>query len=641
MSYKIIPVLLLLLSCFQGNGQQPGDKYRFENAEVYSKDKERDALSKLPPAWRVFEQARASIVLAKNEDGLVPVKDFEAKKIAYLPIGLPTGSEFERFLKKYTRVDRISLPAVNEGQAALDWAENLKKNYNLIIIGIEDRTNQQKTYFTQHFAINSAIKEFPNVTVVFGGAQIFKFLPTIKDSESLLVVPDQFELVESIAAQAVFGGVGLDGELWTYLGTGLNEGMGVKTQPDSVFQYTPPVMAGMDEELLKDSIQSIVEKGIRARAYPGAQVLVARKGQVVYHETFGYHTYDSIRPVREDDLYDFASVTKVSSALPALMKLYGEGRFDLDAPLAQYVPSFKRSNKADLNFRSMLAHNARLKSWIPYWRDTVKKNGKFRGGTFKPDSTRKYSVRVLDNLWLNKNYKKKIFKAIKKSPLNKESGFLYSGLLFYLLPDLVADLTGEDFETHIKENIYRPLGAYSITYNAYKHYPLERIVPTERDTFFRMAQLHGTVHDEGAAMMGGVSSNAGLFGTANDLAKLFQMYMNYGRFGGEQLIPSFAVKEFTRCQYCLQDNHRGLGFDKPQPFNPDGRYTALSAGPDSFGHSGYTGTFVWADPQEELVVIFFSNRVFPTRDNRKLYQMDTYSRIHQAVYDAILEKPTH
>lgn len=641
MSYKIIPFLLLSFVCSLLYGQQPGDRYRFENAEVYNKDQKAEMLKKLPPAWRSFEQARSSIVMAKNEDELVPIKDLVKQRIAYLPVGLPKESEFERYLKKYTSIDRISMPAVNDGKVAMAWAEGLKEKYNLIIIGIEDRTNQQKEYFTRHFGINSAIQQFPNVTVVFGGTQIFKFLPTIKNSEALMVVPDQFELVESIAAQAIFGGLGLEGKLWTYLGTGLNEGMGVNTQPDSVLRYGPPIMVNMNDALLKDSIRSIVKQGIRAGAYPGAQVLVARKGQVVYHETFGYHTYDSIRPVREDNLYDFASVTKVSSALPALMQLYGEGRFDLDAPLAQYFPKFKRSNKAELSFRSMLAHNARLMPWIPYWRNTVKNNGKFKGGTFKRDSSRRFSVRVLDNLWLNKNYKRKIFKAIKKSPLNEEPGFVYSGLLFYLLPDIVADLTGEDFETYIKENVYQPLGAYSITYNAYKHYPLERIIPTERDTFFRMAQLHGTVHDEGAAMMGGVSGNAGLFGTANDLAKLFQMYMNYGRFGGQQVIPSLAVKEFTRCQYCQEDNHRGLGFDKPQPFNPDGRYSALSAGPDSFGHSGYTGTFVWADPQEELVVVFFSNRVFPTRDNRKLYQMNTYARLHQAVYDAILDESAH
>lgn len=641
MSYKIFPFLMLLFVCLHIFGQQPGNRYRFENAELYSKSKSEEAMKKLPDAWRQFEQVRASIVLTKNEENTIPVKNLAKKRVAYLSIGLEENSEFERYIKKYTQVDKITSPRANDGKLVKEWAENLKQQYDLVIIGIEDRTNQRKEYFSRHFAINSVIEEFATVTVVFGGAQIFKFLPTIKQSEAVIVAPDQFGWVESISAQAIFGAVGLDGKLSTFLGNGMYEGMGRVTEADSVLRYTPPVMAGMDQQILKDSISAIVQEGIKARAFPGAQVLVARKGQVVFHETFGFHTYDSTRLVREDDVYDFASVTKVSSALPALMQLYGEDRFDLDAPLMEYFPAFKKSNKSNLSYRSMLAHNARLKSWIPYWRNTVKKNGKFKGGTFKQDSTRKYSVRVLDKLWLNKHYKKKIFKAIQKSPLNEKPGFLYSGLLFYLLPDIVADLTDTDFETYIKENIYRPLGAYTITYNAYKHFPLERIIPTERDTFFRMAQLHGTVHDEGAAMMGGVSSNAGLFGTANDLAKLFQMYMNYGRYGGQQVIPSFAVKEFTRCQYCAEDNHRGLGFDKPQPFNPDGRYTALSASSDSFGHSGYTGTFVWADPQEELVVIFFSNRVFPTRDNRKLYDMDIRPRIHQAAYDAIIKTPEH
>jgi len=638
MSYKIFPILLFgcLVSVVVWS-QKPGNQYRFKQAKVFKKGQEaqQQKWTDLPPALAGFEQVRSAIVLVKNEDEVVPVQSLGKKKIAFLPVGLPAGSEFERMLNKYTRVDRVAPPASGDGKAALEWAENLKEHYNFFILGIEDRASKKQAYFERHFAINAAIQHFPNLTVVFGGNEIFKYLPTLKNSEALIITPDEYEYSEFITPQAIFGAISLDGKLNNGLGKGISAGMGLVSKTDSVFRYSIPEYVGMNAQLLEDSIGAIVEEGIRARAYPGAQVLVARKGQVVYHKTFGFHTYDSLRQVRDDDLYDFASITKVTGALPALMKLHGEGRFDLDAPLKEYFPKFKRSNKADLTFRSMLAHNARLQPWIPYWRNTVRKNGKFKGGTFKPDSTRKYSVRVTENLWLNRKYKKKIFKAIKKSPLNEEPGFVYSGLLFYLLPDIVQDLTGEDYETYLKENIYRPIGAYSITYNPYKYYPLDRIVPTERDTFFRMAQLHGTVHDEGAAMMGGVSSNAGLFGTANDLAKLFQLYMNYGSFGGQQLIDRASVKEFTACQYCLEDNHRGLGFDKPQPFNPDGRYTALSASPASFGHSGYTGTFAWADPKEELIVIFFSNRVYPTRDNRRLYELKIRSRLHQAVYDAI------
>ncbi len=633
MSCKILPILAFFFFTLNLWAQKPADRYRFEQADVYNKNQSSSNKKELTR----FEKVNRDLVLIRNENSIIPIKGLVSKRIAYISIGLPKNSEFERTLKKYTKIDRVDLPVAGDGKAAVEWAQSLKERYNLFIIGIEDRANQQKAYLKQHFAINAIIKEFSNICVTFGGGQIFQYLPTLKESGALIITPDEFEYSESVAAQATFGALPITGQLTRNLGGGIEAGMGLSSQSDSLLKYTSPSMAGMNADLLKDSIKAIVEEGIEARAYPGAQVLVARKGQVIYHKTFGFHTYDSLRQVEQEDVYDFASVTKVSSALPALMKLYGEGHFDLDAPLVQYFPKFKKSNKADLSFRSMLAHNAKLMPWIPYWRNTVKEDGQFKPRTFNRDSSKQYSVRVLENLWLHKNYRKKMFKAIKKSPLNDEPGFVYSGLLFYLLPDIVADLSKQDFETHIKNNIYRPIGAYSITYNAYKHYPLEKIIPTERDTFFRMAQLHGTVHDEGAAMMGGVSSNAGLFGTANDLAKLFQMYMNYGQYGGEQIIPRKAVKEFTKCQFCAEDNHRGLGFDKPQPFNPDSRYTALSASPDSFGHSGYTGTFVWADPQEELILIFFSNRVYPTRDNRKLYEMNIRPRLHQAVYDAILK----
>ena len=382
-------------------------------------------------------------------------------------------------------------------------------------------------------------------------------------------------------------------------------------------------------------------------------MLVAKDGHVVYHEAFGYHTFDNKKLVTTQDIYDFASVSKVTSALPAVMKLYGEGQFDLDAPLKQYFPEFSKSNKADLTYREMLAHYARLRPWIPYWRGALKGNGKypwkkswdnevlnegkFRRNTFERDSSEKFPIKITDDLWLHKDYKEKwIYKSIRKSPLQDEKKYLYSGLLFYLLPEIVADLTQSDYETYLNQSFYHRLGAYTLTYNPYRFFPLDRIIPTERDTFFRMTQLHGRVHDEGAAMMGGVSANAGLFGSANDLAKLMTMYMNWGYYGGEQLIAEKALKEFTRCQYCDEGNRRGLGFDKPLiEYNPDQSSVAKDASPASFGHSGYTGTFAWADPEHDLLFIFFSNRVYPTRDNRKLYQLGIRPRIHQVLYDAI------
>ncbi len=414
-----------------------------------------------------------------------------------------------------------------------------------------------------------------------------------------------------------------------------------------------PAEVGMDAKLLEDSIRKTVQEGIQAQAFPGAQVLIAKDGKIVFHETYGYHTYDSLRQVRSTDLYDFASITKVTTALPVLMQWYGNGTFDLDAPLKSEIDALKRGNKKNISFRAALAHQARIMPWIPYWRTTLKYNSKypwrkrwdtdrindfnFRNKTFERDSSRKYTILVTDSLWLHQDYRYQMYRAIRKSPLNEEAGYIYSGLLFYLLPDLVETRTGEDFETYLKQYLYHPIGAYSLTYNPLRYFPKERIIPTEQDTFFRMELLHGRVHDEGAAMMGGVSCNAGLFGTAKDLARLFQLYLNEGQYGDQQLIAAEAIKEFTRYQFPEAGNRRGLGFDKPplSDDEPDSHYIASSASPESYGHSGYTGTFVWADPEYDLLFIFLSNRVYPSRNNRKLYSMNIRPTLHQIAYNAI------
>ena len=379
---------------------------------------------------------------------------------------------------------------------------------------------------------------------------------------------------------------------------------------------------------------------------------MARRGKVVYHEAFGYHTSDSSRAVEHSDLYDLASITKIASALPALMHLYGQGKFDLDAPLRKYFPRFLLAKKGGIEFRPMLAHHARLRPWIPYWQGTLRGNARypwkddwnkertndynFRWRTFKRDSSKRYPIYVADSLWLHRKYKKRIYKAIRKSPLNEEPGYQYSGLLFYLLPEVVERIADEPYRDYLQQNIYRPLGAYTLGYQPLKRFPKSQIVPTERDTFFRMSLLHGRVHDEGAAMMGGVSGNAGLFANANDLAKLMQMYLNDGRYGGMQLIDSASVAEFTRYQYREEGNRRGLGFDKPMlEYEAGESYIAQQASPRSFGHSGYTGTFTWADPKEDLLIVFLSNRVYPTRANRKLYELDIRPRLHRAVYKAV------
>ena len=229
-----------------------------------------------------------------------------------------------------------------------------------------------------------------------------------------------------------------------------------------------------------------------------------------------------------------------------------------------------------------------------------------------------------------------MFRAILKAPVSEEKKYKYSGLAFYLFPEMIENISGEKYESYLNENFYKPLEAKTLTFNPLNKFPIHQIIPTELDTFFRMQQIHGTVHDEGAAMMGGVSSNAGLFGSAEDLAKLMQMYLNGGEYNGIRFIDSFSIREFTRYQFPENNNRRGLGFDKPLlEYDEQKSSVARDASPQSYGHSGYTGTMVWVDPKEDLIFIFLSNRVYPTRNNRKLYEMNIRPKIHQVIYDAI------
>ncbi len=465
------------------------------------------------------------------------------------------------------------------------------------------------------------------VVALFGDAPPSLVDSLSKISTAFIQCAARDDTVQSIAAQIIFGAM-----------AAAANGGGLPTKALGRLCYAPPAVVGMDGNMLADSIRAIVEEGIRKKAFPGAQVLIARKGCVVYHQAFGFFTYDSLRPLRTDDIYDLASITKVSSTLPALMKLYGEGRLDLDAPLYQYFPFLKKSDKANLTLRLLLAHHGGLKPGIVFWQKARRKNGKWKWRTFKSRPSKRFPVHITDSLYAHRRFKRYMYRSIAKLPLNDQRGYVYSDLPFILTPYLVEKLTGEELASYLGKTFYKPLGTH-FTYNPLQHFPKERIVPTEVDTFFRRELVQGTVHDENASILGGVSGHAGLFATANDLAILFQMYLNGGEYGGQRFIAKDAVEEFTRCQYCQEGNRRALGFDRPPAEYVWGQaYVARSAGPRSYGHSGFTGTFVWADPDSDLIVVFLSNRVHPYRSHRALYELNIRPRIHQVAYDAIIER---
>ena len=385
-------------------------------------------------------------------------------------------------------------------------------------------------------------------------------------------------------------------------------------------------------------MDSIIHDAIDSMAFPGAQVLVMKDGNVVFEKAYGHHTYEAQRKVEMHHLYDLASITKVSSGLPLLMNLVAKGKVELDKPASKYITTFKSRNKKEVTIREILAHQAGLLPYIVYYAGMQTDDGHWKRRTFKDRMNRKYPVQITDSLFMHRRYQKKMSKRIKQTNTSEKT-YRYSGLFFQLLPQLIENLKGNDFLDVINTELYRPLQIENgLTYLPLEKHPLEDIIPTEIDTNFRNQLVHGTVHDEAAAMWGGVSCNAGLFGNAKSLATLFQVYIDDGFYQGRKFIDSSAISQFTKCQYCETDNRRGLGFDKPLiEYDAESSYVAKDASSSSFGHSGFTGTFVWADPKHDLVFVFLSNRVYPSRSHRNLYRMNIRPSIHQLAYDYFVD----
>lgn len=399
--------------------------------------------------------------------------------------------------------------------------------------------------------------------------------------------------------------------------------------PDTL-SYGSPNSLGLDSSYLHQQIDSIIQKGIQERAFPGCQVLAAYRGQLIFHKAYGFHTYDAQRPVQLNDLYDVASLTKVSAALPALMKLYEQGKIKLDTPMAVYWPDFAKNRKRHLTIREVLAHQAGLKPYFTYYTRHQKRNGRFRKRAIQIDSSAAFSMRLTDSLWLRSDYTSHIYKRIKRSRLKPKQGYMYSGLPFLIFPEIIRQQTGIPYEQYLYDSLYLPIGAQHLGFNPLDRFPVSQIIPTERDSFFRNQLLHGIVHDETAAMLGGISGNAGLFGNSLDMAKLLQLYLNGGQYNGYQFLQDSTLKAFSTQQY--DGNRRGLGFDKPLLSEPERGYAAPSASKSSYGHSGYTGTMWWVDPEKELIFVFLSNRVYPTRRQRGIYRFNIRPSVHEVFY---------
>jgi len=403
-------------------------------------------------------------------------------------------------------------------------------------------------------------------------------------------------------------------------------------------QYATPEETGLDSNYIQKKVDSIMTLGIKENAFPGAQLLVAKNNKIIFHQSYGYHTYDSIQKVALNDIYDLASVTKIIGPLPALMKLYDEGKLDLDVPFSSYWKSWKhRKDKKNITLRELLAHQSGLQPYIVFLNEVLKK-GKLKRRFARHIKSKRFPNQAYSNIYINKRFKKKAFRIIKLSKVSGDKTYKYSGLASLIYPQLIENITGITYTTYLQKNFYRPLGCNTLGYLPMSKGFKNSIVPTEKDSLFRKTLTKGWVHDENAALLGGISGNAGLFGTASDLAKLMQMYLQKGIYNGKRYITEATLNEFSKIQYPKNNNRRGLGFDKPLIGNDNlsikKAYPAPEVNAASFGHAGYTGAFVWADPKEQLVFIFLSNRVYPTRTHRNIYNLNIRPALQQVFYTA-------
>lgn len=572
-----------------------------------------------------------AITLLKNKKNTLPVKDLQNTKIAYLKVGGDSNEVFVNTLKKYTDVDVLKIDSLTEDLDTL-------KPYGLVIIGYHksNATAYRKNDFTQSELafINKVAVAKKVVLAVFARPYVLMGLKGTKNIEGLVMAYQNSEMSQSVTAQAIFGAIGFKGNLPVSVSEEFQQGAGLETLPLSRLAYALPESVGLDSKIL-EKIDSMAQYAIGQQITPGMQVLVARKGKVVYSKNFGYHTYEKTEPVTDSTLYDLASLTKILATLPMVMKLYESKDISFDTKLGELLPELKNSNKKNITTLEILSHFGRLKPWIPFYLATLNPDNTPSEKYYRKVPEGKFNVKVANDLYLREDYKDSMYQLIADSPLQPKLEYKYSDLPFLIMKKHIEKEYGKPLEDLGQKYFYEGLGANYTTFRPLEKFALSQVTPTEEDNYFRHQTIRGYVHDMGAAMLNGVGGHAGLFSNANDVAKIMQMYLQNGAYGGEQFIEPSTMDAFNSCHYCNKNNRRGIGFDKPQLGGEGPTCGCVSM--KSFGHSGFTGTFAWADPEAEIVYVFMSNRTYPNSAINKLSKESIREKIQQIIYDAIFE----
>lgn len=408
----------------------------------------------------------------------------------------------------------------------------------------------------------------------------------------------------------------------------------IKPSPDRLTKTMFVSDAGVTDPSALDKLDMFIQRSIADGAFPGCRIVAAKNGIVFYDKAFGYYTYEKEVPIDTNTLYDMASCTKVLATTLAVMHLYETGKLDIDKKLSNYLKWTKHTDKGDLVIRDILLHQAGLKSWIPFYKETLDDKGNLRNDLFRQSESEDFSIPVAKDLYLRNDYDDTIWNRIITSPLENKGRYVYSDLDFYFLAAVIKKITGEPIDEYVQEQFYKPMGLKRITYNPLQNgFKISEIAPTEDDIFFRHEQIQGYVHDQGAALLGGVAGHAGIFASADDVAAIFQMLLNKGEYKGKRYFKSETIDYFTA--YNSRLSRRGLGFDKPSVDADDGGPAGDRCSGYAFGHQGFTGTCVWADPATGVVFVFESNRVYPSADNNKINHLNVRTVAQDYIYESL------
>jgi beta-N-acetylhexosaminidase len=564
-----------------------------------------------------------TVIVARNDRSILPVKSLEDNKIATLSIGAKTPNPFTQTASKYAGMSHFTVSGDDSESVGKQLA-----SFNTILVALFDDPSLHKDVLNELAGLQSSHNI---ILVVFGSPLWLSAL----DQFNTVIEAFTDEAMTGIIPQVVFGALPASGKLPITISRSFQEGKGEVLPDLQRLGYSFPEDVGLDSRVL-EKIESIANEAIQIQATPGCYVMVAKNGKVVYERAFGYLTYEKKIPVSGETIYDLASVTKVSATLQTVMFMHDHGMIDVNKKASYYLPELKKSNKKDYTLKDILTHQAGLWPFLPFWVQTMK-DSVYIPGYYDTMASTKFPYMVAEKLYAKAGIRDSLWNWIIHARVRDKIprtpyDYRYSDMGFYILQHLAQKILNQPMQDFLEQNLYEPLGAETTGYLPLRRFPKTRIAPTENDTIFRKQLLIGTVHDQGAALLGGVGGHAGLFSDANDLAKLCQMLLQDGYYGGTRYYRPETVHLFTRKQF--DSSRRGLGWDKPVQSDWNSP-TSIYASPETFGHTGFTGTCFWIDPEFDLVYVFLSNRVNPIMTNNKLLTVNIRSRIQDVIYQSI------